>query len=58
MRKIEKNFLENNNYQLIELPKSNNVYSEISSHIDIFFTLNKKDDKYTNPPIFIFVPSR
>lgn len=36
MRKIEKNFLENNNYQLIELPKSNNVYSEISSHIDIF----------------------
>lgn len=36
MREIEKNFLKNLGYELIELEKSENVYPEISSHVDIF----------------------
>lgn len=38
MRTIEKNKLKELGYNLIELPKSENVYEEISSHTDIFCT--------------------
>lgn len=38
MRKIEKSYLQNLGYNLIELNKSNNTYEEISSHVDIFCT--------------------
>lgn len=38
MRNIEKNTLKYLGYKLIELKKSNNVYAEISSHVDIFTT--------------------
>ena len=36
MRKIEKDYLKSLGYKLIELPKNNSVYEEISSHTDIF----------------------
>ncbi|MEG1343996.1 MAG: hypothetical protein RSD14_00570 [Clostridia bacterium] len=36
MRKCEKDFLEKLRYTLICVPKSDNVYEEISSHVDIF----------------------
>lgn len=36
MREREKQFFRNSGYTLIEIPKSNNVYPEISSHVDIF----------------------
>ena len=36
MRKTEKEFLKSLGYILIELPKSNKTYPEISSHVDIF----------------------
>lgn len=36
MRKIEKSFLKSLGYVLVELPKSNKTYPEISSHVDIF----------------------
>ena len=38
MRNVEKNTLKYLGYKLIELKKSNNVYAEISSHVDIFTT--------------------
>lgn len=37
MRMIEKKFFEKLHYKLIEVQSSSNVYSEISSHVDIFF---------------------
>lgn len=36
MRKPEKDFFKDLGYELIELPKSSQVYPEISSHVDIF----------------------
>ncbi len=36
MRKIEKEFLKKLGYIIIEIKESNNVYEEISSHVDIF----------------------
>ncbi len=36
MRKIEKKALRNLGYELIEIKKSDSVYPEISSHVDIF----------------------
>lgn len=36
MREIEKNTLKSLGYKLIELKQNNNVYEEISSHVDIF----------------------
>lgn len=36
MRKIEKDKLQELGYNLVEIPKSPNVYEEISSHVDIF----------------------
>lgn len=36
MREIEKSLLKNLGYALIEIPKSDKVYPEISSHVDIF----------------------
>jgi len=36
MRDIEKEKLKSLGYDLIEIPKSHNVYEEISSHVDIF----------------------
>lgn len=42
MREVEKDFLESLGYKLIELEKSENVYPEISSHVDIFVA--KVDD--------------
>jgi len=36
MRKEEKGFLKSLGYELVEIPKSDWVYSEISSHVDIF----------------------
>ena len=36
MRKIEKDYLKSLGYKLIELPKNDSVYEEISSHTDIF----------------------
>ena len=36
MRNIEKKCLESLGYKLVELPRSNDVYEEISSHTDIF----------------------
>lgn len=36
MRACEKEFLRNLGYSLIEIPKSDEVYPEISSHVDIF----------------------
>ena len=42
MRNIEKNMLKYLGYKLVEIQKSNNVYAEISSHVDIFTT--KIDD--------------
>lgn len=38
MRKIEKECIKNLGYKIIELEKNNNVYEEISSHVDIFCT--------------------
>lgn len=38
MRNIEKNTLKYLGYRLVEIDKSNNVYAEISSHVDIFTT--------------------
>lgn len=36
MRKPEKDFLKSLDCELVELPKSEAVYEEISSHVDIF----------------------
>lgn len=36
MRNKEQNMLKYLGYKLVKLPKSNNVYNEISSHVDIF----------------------
>lgn len=36
MRECEKEFLQSLGYRLIEIPKSEEVYPEISSHVDIF----------------------
>ena len=38
MRNIEKNTLKYLGYKLVPIEKSNNVYPEISSHVDIFTT--------------------
>ena len=38
MRDVEKNYLKNLGFKLIEIPKSKAVYPEISSHVDIFCT--------------------
>ena len=43
MRKIEKEVLKSLEYDLIELPKNNNLYAEISSHTDIL--CSKVNDK-------------
>ena len=43
MRQIEKDFFKCLGYNIIEIKKSENVYSEISSHVDIFAC--KKKDK-------------
>ena len=42
MRKIEKETLKSLGYELIELEKNENVYEEISSHVDIFCTKIKE----------------
>lgn len=39
LRKIEKNKLSELGYELIEILKNNNIYEEISSHVDIFACL-------------------
>lgn len=36
MRKIEKKRIQDMGYEIIEIPTNKNVYSEISSHVDIF----------------------
>ena len=36
MRQIEKQKLQNMGYEIIEIQTSPNVYTEISSHVDIF----------------------
>lgn len=36
MRQIEKEFFKNLGYNIIEIQKSEKVYQEISSHVDIF----------------------
>ncbi len=38
MRNVEKNMLKYLGYRLVEIQRSNNVYAEISSHVDIFTT--------------------
>ncbi len=38
MRNVEKNMLKYLGYKLVEIERSNNVYAEISSHVDIFTT--------------------
>ena len=38
MRNVEKNTLKYLGYELVPIQKSNNVYPEISSHVDIFTT--------------------
>lgn len=38
MRNVEKNMLKYLGYKLVDIPTSNNVYTEISSHTDIFAT--------------------
>lgn len=43
MRNIEKEYLKSLGYNIIELNSQNNVYEEISSHVDIFCTkINNK----------------
>lgn len=42
MREVEKAFFKNLGYKIIEIKKSNKVYPEISSHVDIF--VSKIDD--------------
>lgn len=39
MRNDEKKMLKSIGYNLIELPENENVYYEISSHVDIFVCL-------------------
>ena len=36
MRKIEKKRIQDMGYEIIEIPTNKNVYTEISSHVDIF----------------------
>ena len=36
MRQIEKDMLKLLGYELIEIKKNENIYTEISSHVDIF----------------------
>lgn len=38
MRNVEKNMLKYLGYKLVPIETSNNVYAEISSHVDIFTT--------------------
>ena len=38
MRNVEKNTLKYLGYELVPIQRSNNVYPEISSHVDIFTT--------------------
>lgn len=55
MRKIEKEFFINEGYTLIEIPTQNNIYEEISSHVDIY--LCKVEDKLIcSPQIIDLIP--
>ena len=49
MREIEKDYLKKLGYNLVEIPKSLDVYSEISSHPDIF--CSKINDNLILEPI-------
>lgn len=57
MRKIEKNFLESLGYSIVELPKCNNVYEEISSHTDIFIS-KLGNNIIVDPSIYEFILSK
>lgn len=48
MRKIEKNRIQDMGYEIIEIPTNKNVYSEISSHVDIF-VCRVKDEIIVEP---------
>ena len=51
MREFERNYLKNMGYELIEIPTNNNIYNEISSHVDIFVT--KINDKlFVEPTLY------
>lgn len=53
MRVAEKGYLRNIGYEIIELTKQENVYDEISSHVDIFFT--KLNDKIVIEPTIYYL---
>lgn len=48
MRKIEKKRIQDMGYEIIEIPTNKNVYSEISSHVDIF-VCRVKDEIIVEP---------
>ena len=51
MREFERNYLKNMGYEFIEIPTNNNIYNEISSHVDIFVT--KINDKlFVEPTLY------
>lgn len=55
MREIEKNKLKNLGYTLIEIPTSEEVYPEISSHVDIF-ACKVADKIIIDPTQYIYMP--
>ena len=57
MREREKEFFRNSGYTLIEIPKSNNVYPEISSHVDIF-TCKIEDTLILEKSQYVFLKNK
>ena len=54
MRDIEKDYFIRNGYTLIEIPKSKEVYNEISSHVDIFCSkINNK--LFLEPTLYSYI---
>lgn len=57
MRKIEKEMLQSLGYSLIELGKSESVYEEISSHVDVF-VCKIKDKIFVEKSRYNFIKSK
>ena len=57
MRQIEKDMLKLLGYELIEIKKNENIYTEISSHVDIF-TCKIGDKLIIEPSQYDYIKSQ
>lgn len=57
LRKEETNKLEELGYIIVEIPKNDNVYEEISSHVDIFCT-KLKDKVIVEPIVYDYLKTK